>query len=314
MLYPLDPFGLFSTDSNNNKYDKIDSLTKRIACQRIEVKMDTNRLDCATKYPVVLVHGTGFRDRKWFNYWGRIPTELKSRGCDLYYGNQDSWATVENNAMTIQSRIREIIAETGAKKVNIIAHSKGGMEARYMISTLGMADYIASLTTISTPHHGSKTMDIACKLPGFMFGMAAFFANRWFKLLGDRNPDFHFVCRQFTTGYAEEFNRENVDSDAVYYQSYAGVMRNSLSDGLMFFPHWVVCCIEGENDGLVTPGSAMWGDFKGILKGCTNRGISHADEVDMRRRKFTSKSKEGFVSDICDVYVQIVMNIKRLGY
>lgn len=269
---------------------------------------------CATRFPLLMIHGTGFRDRKWFNYWGRIPTELKMRGCELFYGNQDSWATVENNAAVLNDRIREILNETGAGKVNIIAHSKGGMEARYLISTLGMADSVATLTTISTPHHGSKTMDIACGLPEFLFRVAGFFANRWFKMLGDSNPDFHFVCRQFTTGYAEEFNKNNPDAKGVYYQSYAGVMRNSFSDGMMFFPHFVVRCIEGENDGLVTPRSANWGVFKGILKGSKNRGISHADEVDMRRRRLSKKSEEGYVRDICDVYLQIVEDLNQLGY
>ncbi len=281
---------------------------------RIEVKMDHSDTSCTTKYPFVFIHGTGFRDRKWFNYWGRIPTALASRGCKFYYGNQDSWATVENNAASLKERINEILDETGAGKVNIVAHSKGGLEARYIISSLGMSDTIASLTTVSTPHHGSKTMDFVCGLPAFLFRAAAFFANLWFKMLGDSNPDFHLACRQFTTGYAEEFNRNNADADGVCYQSYAGVMRNSFSDVMMMIPHFVVRRMEGENDGLVTPGSAQWGDFKGIFKGRTIRGISHADEVDMRRRKLSKKSEEGYVSDICDAYVQIVCDLKQRGY
>jgi triacylglycerol esterase/lipase EstA (alpha/beta hydrolase family) len=276
--------------------------------------MDNTDTSCITKYPFVFIHGTGFRDRNWFNYWGRIPTELTSRGCELYYGHQDSWATVENNAASLEVRIEEILAETGAEKVNIVAHSKGGMEARYVISSLHMSDAVASLTTISTPHHGSKTMDFVCGLPAFLFRVAAFFANHWFKMLGDSNPDFHFVCRQFTTGYAEEFNQNNPDAQGVYYQSYAGVMKNSFSDIMMFIPHFVVRRIEGENDGLVTPRSAQWGHYKGILKGRTNRGISHADEVDMRRRRLSKKSEDGYVSDICDAYIQIVQDIKKLGF
>ena len=30
---------------------------------------------CATRYPILLVHGVGFRDFHYFNYWGRIPRE-----------------------------------------------------------------------------------------------------------------------------------------------------------------------------------------------------------------------------------------------
>ena len=53
---------------------------------------------CATKYPVLLVHGMGFRDRGDFNYWGRIPRTLEAHGARIFYGNQDAFATYETNA------------------------------------------------------------------------------------------------------------------------------------------------------------------------------------------------------------------------
>ena len=54
----------------------------------------------------------------------------------------------------IKKKILEVIEKTGCEKVNIIAHSKGGLDSRYAISILGMDKYTASLTTISTPHRG----------------------------------------------------------------------------------------------------------------------------------------------------------------
>lgn len=269
---------------------------------------------CKTKYPVVLIHGTGFRDRKWLNYWGRIPKTLMSRGCEIYYGNQDSWATIEQNAVTVKKSIEEVLLASGAEKVNLIAHSKGGLDARYAISTLGMADRTVSLTTMACPHHGSKTMDFVCKLPAFLFRVVSVFINLWFRLLGDRNPDFHQVCRQFTTCFAEKFNRQNPDSEGVYYQSYAAVMKNSFSDFILMIPHFVISRIDGENDGLVTPASAEWSNFRGILRGSTRRGISHADEVDMRRRKLSKRTQVGHVQDICDVYMQIARDLKERGF
>ena len=53
----------------------------------------------------------------------------------------------------------QIIQKTGCEKVNIIAHSKGGLESRYAISQLGLSPYVASLTTINTPHHGCTFVD-----------------------------------------------------------------------------------------------------------------------------------------------------------
>lgn len=276
--------------------------------------METVENRCKTKYPIVLIHGTGFRDRNWLNYWGRIPKVLINYGCEIYYGQQDSWATIECNARTVKKSIEDALSASGAKKVNLIAHSKGGMEARYIISTLRMSDHIASLTTVGCPHHGSRTMDVVCKLPKLLFRLVSVFVDLWFRILGDRNPDFHQVCRQFTTYFAEEFNRQNPDSESVYYQSYAAVMKNSFSDFILTVPHFVISMVEGENDGLVTPMSARWTNFQGVLRGSSNRGISHADEVDLRRRRLTKKAQAGYVQDICDVYIKIIEDLKQLDF
>ena len=120
------------------------------------------------KYPVLLVHGMGFRDRPHLNYWGRIPKALEKMGCRVFYGQQDASGSVEKNGAVIAERIRGIIEQTGAEKVNIIAHSKGGLESRYAISTLGEAEHVASLTTVCTPHNGSETMDAIMKFPRWM--------------------------------------------------------------------------------------------------------------------------------------------------
>jgi triacylglycerol lipase len=269
---------------------------------------------CKTKYPLVLIHGTGFRDYKFINYWGRIPKELKNEGAQIYYAYQDSWGTIENNTKTIKKSIEKVLLETCSEKVNLIAHSKGGLEARYLISSLGMEQKIASLTTISTPHNGSKTMDIFYRMPKWLHKLVSVFVDLWFKILGDKEPDFFTTSRQFSTYFCKEFNQQNIDSKQVYYQSYATVMNNYFSDVLMMVPYIIVYLIEGENDGLVTPTSATWTNFKGVLKGSTNRGISHADVVDLRRYRFAKKTINDKVSDIKNFYVDLVTELKELGY
>ncbi len=269
---------------------------------------------CKTKYPIVLVHGIGFRDREHLRYWGRIPKALEEEGCEVYYGNQDSWGTIEHNAKIIKQSIEDVLKKTNCKKVNIIAHSKGGLEARYLISNLGMFENISSLTTIGTPHHGSKSMSLLCKAPPFIFKIVAFFINIFFKLLGDVDPNVYLSCMQLTISALERFNIENEDKEGVFYQSYAAVMKNPFSDLFMFFPNLIVSIIEGENDGLVTIDSAKWANFKGILRGVTNRGISHADEVDFRRMNFSKKTDLVGVYDIRDIYIDIVSNLKEMGF
>ena len=267
----------------------------------------------APKYPILLVHGMGFRDNKNIEYWGRIPKALTSIGCRIFHGEQDSNATIETNARVIAQRIDDIVCSSGAEKVNIIAHSKGGLDSRYAISTLNMGDKVASLTTISTPHHGSKTVDVLMKFPQILVKFVGFCADIFVKLIGDKEPDSYKVFHSLTTSAAEKFNLDNPDDEGVYYQSYAFVMKNPLSDIFMWFPNLIVGIFEGENDGLVTPSSAEWTNFKGIYRGAGGRGVSHCDEVDMRRKKVAIQTEDGVI-DIVDIYKNIVCDLSKIGF
>lgn len=265
------------------------------------------------KYPVLLVHGMGFRDDQFVGYWGRIPKALQKLGCKVYFGNQDSNGTVERNGEFLAERIREIIAQSGTEKLNVIAHSKGGLDIRYAISTLGMGRYIASVSTVSTPHNGSYTMDKIMRLPRWMIRLIAGCSDLWLRILGDRQPNAYRVFESFTTEHAERFNKENPDDPAVYYQSYAFTFSTPFSDMLEWFPHFVVKCIEGENDGLLTPRAVAWGSFRGVYRSSAHRGISHADEIDLRRRPFTKRKGDG-ISDIVDFYTALVRELGAMGY
>lgn len=265
------------------------------------------------KYPILLVHGIGYRDNKVINYWGRIPKALEEIGCRIFYGYQDSNGAIETNGQTLVDRINEIIEETGAEKVNIIAHSKGGLDSRYAISTLHAGNRVASLTTISTPHNGSKTVDKLMKLPRPIIRFFCFCADGWFRLIGDKHPSSYKAFQSFTTNAAAIFNLNNPDDENVYYQSYAFVMKHFYSDILLWLSNLVVRAIEGENDGLLTPEAVKWSNFKGVCHGVGNRGISHYDEIDMRRKRFTKKSGNG-ISDIVDFYKSIVYELCERGF
>jgi len=261
---------------------------------------------CATEYPIVLVHGLGFRDRKLLNYWGRIPKALQAEGATVLYSHQDAWGTIEHNAATVKRAVLAAMEETGAEKVNLLAHSKGGLDARYMISALDMADKVASLTMISTPHMGSKTMDWILRAPKWLCRFAGFFVNTTFKVLGDEKPDFYRASCQLKTASAVSFNEAHKDCEGVYYQSYAVSLRRARSDFMFALPYRVVKHFDGANDGIVSVESAKWGVFRGELAETGRRGLSHADIVDIRRRDLQGV-------DIRGLYVGIVRELKDRG-
>ncbi len=238
---------------------------------------------------------------------------LKDHGARVYFGEQDSWGSVETNAHALCDRIDAVLSATGAEKVNLIAHSKGGVEARMAASSLGYGKKIASITTIGTPHRGSKTFSIFLKAPKAFFSIAAFAVNNWIRLVGDKKPDFRRVCEEFSVAHMEHFNAENPDADGVFYQSVAGVMKHPFSDINLSTANFVLNRIEGPNDGLVSTESAAWGERCVVISGNTRRGISHLDEIDFRRRAFSKKTGDG-VSDIAAFYVEIVSDLRERGY
>lgn len=273
---------------------------------------------CKTKYPVLLVHGTGFRDRAFCNYWGGIPSLLEKHGASIFYSKHDAWANIEDAASQIADTLKTVLKEAECEKVNIIAHSKGGIDVRYAISKLGLEDKIASVTMISSPNHGSKTLDKLFSIFGeWLFKFLAVFVNLWFKILGDKKPDFFRVTKQFCSSYMESFNKEITDSPSILYQSFAGKMKNPFSDIFMWFMNFVMKFCDGENDGLVSVESAKWGNFRGVIEGQKLLGISHAHEVDAYRTNPKLKEANGLPKNsktIRDFYINLIAELKEEGF
>lgn len=272
---------------------------------------------CKTKYPVLLVHGTGFRDRKIFNYWGEIPEILEEHGSAIFYSGHDAWANIEDAANQIVNSLNSVLAKTGSEKVNVIAHSKGGIDVRYAIAKLGVSDKIASLTMISSPNHGSKMVDSLCSIFGKkILKFCAFFINIWFRILGDKKPDFFKTTLQFRASFMEQFNKEIIDSPSIMFQSFAGKMKNPFSDIFMLLLNFVITFSDGENDGLVSVESARWGKFRGTIEGQGFFGISHPHEVDGYRTNPRIKESENLPSGsttIRDFYIGLVRELKEIG-
>lgn len=288
---------------------------KGLAKQEIDHSLHKIRLDqvrverqvCSTRYPLLLVHGVGFRDFHYFNYWGRIPRELVRNGAKVYYGHQEAWGTVEDNGQILKEKIMEIVGETGCGKVNIIAHSKGGLDARYVISGLGMAPFVASLTTINTPHRGSKLVDFLKKLPEGVYRGVCRMIDWYFGRLGDKNPDAYRASYQLSQAYAREFNENYPDAEEVYYQSYASLMKHGFSSKLLCVPYWILKALDAPNDGLVTVESAAWANFQGVVTNRYLRGISHGDMIDLTREDY-----KGF--HVLEFYIQLVTSLKEAGF
>ena len=263
---------------------------------------------CRTKYPLLMVHGVFFRDFEHLNYWGRIPEELEKNGARIYYGNHNSASAVRDSAEQLAARVHEIIDKTGCEKVNIIAHSKGGLDSRAMIALTDAAPYVASLTTINTPHRGCQFADYLLNIiPAKQQKAVEKAYNAGAAKLGDVNPDFLAAVHDLTFENCEKLNEEIVDDPNIFYQSVGSKLNKPMSGRFpLNFTYPLVKYFDGANDGLVGEESFPWGENYQFLTVEGKRGISHGDVIDLNRENIP-----GF--DVREFYVQLVADLKNKG-
>jgi triacylglycerol lipase len=182
-------------------------------------------------------------------YFKGIKTHLETHGFIVSHPNQSFAGSADLRAEQLKTRVNDVIATTGSEKVHIIAHSMGGLDARHMIVDKGMADKVATLTTIGTPHHGSPVANHIEKNGGTLL-LAVLD-----KVL---NVD---GVHDLTSAVCEDFNRRAEDTEArngIRYQTYSA-SENINSIFAPLIPAWVIVRdTEGANDGLVSLNSQRW--------------------------------------------------------
>ena len=253
---------------------------------------------CKTKYPLVLVHGVFFRDSKLFNYWGRIPRTLKLHGATIYYGEHPSALTVKESARELASRIKLIADRSGCEKVNIIAHSKGGLDCRYAISEFGLAPYVASITTVNTPHRGCLFAErLLHAIPESIKNKVATVYNTTLTALGDENPDFLAAIGDLTAEACQERNELLTFPEGIFAQSIGSVLEHPQKGQFpLNLSYRYVKNFDGENDGLVGEFSFVWGEKYTLLRSKGTRGISHGDVIDLNRENIRDFDVRAFYS------------------
>ena len=293
----------------------IDKAAKEASFEKRKLRVNKKRAGeqlCKTKYPILMVHGVFFRDFKYFNYWGRVPAELEKNGATVYYGNHQSAASVANSAEELAERIRQIVEESGCGKLNIIAHSKGGLDIKTAVSQLGLSDLVASITTVNTPHLGCEFAEyLLNKAPEGLKEKVAAAYNSALRKVGDPNPDFIAAVTDLTASRCREIWDETDSFDfkgsGIYTRSIGSCMKKAGSGAFpLNMSYHLVGWFDGANDGLVGEKSFRWGEDYTFLENKKKRGISHGDMIDLNRENIP-----GF--DIREFYVQLVADLKNRG-
>jgi triacylglycerol esterase/lipase EstA (alpha/beta hydrolase family) len=116
--------------------------------------------------PVILVHGT-FENMS--GSWQALSPLLYDSGYCVFalnYGSYEGsgqfgiYATgdIAQSAEQLASFVTQVLAATGARKVDLVGHSQGGMMPRYYLRFLGGAKTVHTLVGLAPSNHGT-TLD-----------------------------------------------------------------------------------------------------------------------------------------------------------
>jgi triacylglycerol lipase len=207
--------------------------------------------DLTTRYPVVMLHGImGFDEigvARWKQtYFRGIAEHLQSRGAIVYRPRLPAMSSIPERAERLASFLRTLPVE----RVNIIAHSMGGLDARYAIARLAAGDKVASLITIGTPHFGTPLADFKDSLPGAAL-------RRLAGGIGVNVDGFQWL----TVDSMSRFNAEVFDDDRVLYACVVTRAKPATGINPLLLPSEAYLRRRaGSNDGIVPATSQRWGE------------------------------------------------------
>lgn len=242
------------------------------------------------KHPIVLVHGATAAGSNLSigpfdlgDYWLEIPQFLGANGTAVKVLQMPTDASVAERAAVLKNYLE---TDFKGEMVNIVAHSLGGLDARYCATVLG-SNQIYSITTIGTPHLGSPLADWA-------WDQAQ--NNRfWYwllKLMGYDLKGRRFL-QEITTTAMKRFNDKVPNRSDVRYFSVrtrARLSEGNLSGFLIMPAKW----LEGQghylnangNDGLVPFDSQQWGEVVASVE------IDHMAQMNHHEFRFNNNRME----------------------
>lgn len=260
-------------------------------------------------YPIVLAHGffgfDSFAGLDFLTYFFEVKDTLAAEGeLEVFTPTVDPFNDSATRSAQLERQVQAILASTGAAKVNLIAHSQGGLDARLLASR--HPEWIAAVITVSTPHRGTSVSDLisgGLSDPKARAAVDAIVDLAAPSIWPDatRQSSITTALAQFETTRMADFNARVLDQPGVRYFSVAG--RSALRrmpetcetsnaarptfikdfddtvDPLSPTLNATEFIISPNvldpvgNDGLVPVSSAKWGTFLGCVP------ADHLDEV-----------------------------------
>lgn len=286
---------------------------RRLACRRLVLSLAVASLAVAaakpafafclfncsytrTQYPIVLAHGLGGFDTLFgvLDYWFGIEDALEDGGARVYVTQVSPLNTPQARGEQLIDQIETILAITGKAKVNLIGHSQGGLDARYVAAV--RPDLVASVTTVGSPHKGADLADFLAAnfvnggfTQAVLSGLGSALGTVLGLLGGSQNPnDAIAALTALTTASMAQFNAQypagvpatacgsgatSANGVRFYSWSGTGILTNAfdISDPALGIASLFY---DESNDGLVERCSSRFGS---VIR--DNYFMNHLDEV-----------------------------------
>jgi triacylglycerol lipase len=221
---------------------------------------------------------------------------LRADGHDVHIPSLPAAHSLATRAPVLKQQIDEILAKTGARKLNLVGYSLGALDVRQLVSQLGYGAKVASATMLSGPNLGTPVANSAESLlrtmpDGWREKVEQFAGAFGAKYLNPmlEDPELLELAHNLSEEGAREFNAKNPDVSGVFYQSYAalsttrgnpsrstqdvcgkvfgdGQVVDIMNPGLTATMLLLAPQLRSEPiDGVIAVSSQKWGEFRGCV-------------------------------------------------
>ncbi|MDY6986919.1 MAG: hypothetical protein SWQ30_02580 [Thermodesulfobacteriota bacterium] len=230
-------------------------------------------MNSKSTYPIILAHGIARFDVGWsrlidldnkddpfrdfFHYFRGIRTRLMKHGFSVYHSSVPWAEGVDKRAEQLRKNVTAVLERPGIEKVNIIAHSMGGLDARHMLfndrNKGRIHERVASLTTIGTPHLGTSFADKGISEHGELIGVLKRLSLN-IEGVRDLTRD---ACSSFNNDAEVKAFEDDLENHTEL-RAYTGSTSIENVLAILRKPYKIIKEEEGDNDGLVSVKSALW--------------------------------------------------------
>ena len=256
-----------------------------------------------SRYPVLFMHGTGIFSQLLSGAgFEPLARQLTSEGFCAIAKRVPPYQPIEARARIWKQHIDNMLVNHRVDRINLIAFSAGGLDARFCVKHLLGPEKVAAMITVSAPHHGSYLAEFFGRLDKrsrhLVSGRLNRLSRRYFP---DKHADAWKALTELAPDHMQRtFNVEVADVPDVCYMSIgavAGIGQKQPVSAFLMPGNRILYRSEGPNDGFVSATSARWG---------TSLGVIDADHAQLFGIPIARKSfdRMGFFRSLCQVLAQ----------